>query len=80
MSPMVEIRCSKCRRLLARMDDKMAFLLEQDTSHLRDENWPMSAGQYPQFRCPKHGRRAPFDRIGYHAEMLRSEAPDTALV
>jgi hypothetical protein len=80
MSPMVEIRCSKCRRLLATMDDKMRFTSEQDASHLLDESEPMSAGQYPQFRCPKHKRRAPFDRIGYHAELLRGEAPDTVLV
>jgi hypothetical protein len=80
MKPIVEVRCARCRRLLVRMDDKMVFLLEQDASHLLDDHWPGSAGSYPRFKCPKDGRRAPFDRIGRHAEMVRSGESETVLV
>jgi hypothetical protein len=80
VKPMVEVRCRKCRRLLVTMDDEMTLQLEQDKSQLLNDDCPGTAGDYPIFRCPKHGRRQMFDRIGYHAELVRNGETATALV
>ena len=73
-SPVLIVRCDDCGCDLVAVRTDGGVTVKDDVSGILITgvaDWPT---MWPEFGCPKHGEREPFDLVEYYTELCRIEA------